>query len=83
MTTPRRLNWDELKKKCSLGLCFSWDEKYAPGHKCKQPQLFIMESEQNEAEDDKDEWEEEVQTPEITLHAFSGWDSPTTIRLRA
>lgn len=80
--SPKRLSWDELKKKRSLGLCFSCDEKYSPGHRCKQPQLFIMEG----AEDDKsepEEVEEEGDTHEITLHALTGWNAPKTIRLHA
>lgn len=81
LTTPRRLSWDELKKICSLGLCFSCDEKYTPEHRCKQPQLFIMESENDEAEEEKTEEEESGQAPEITLHALSGWDTSTTLRL--
>lgn len=80
---PRKLTWEELKRKRSLGLCFSCDERYSPGHKCKQPQLFIMEGADDDDDDDSENDEEEEPTPEITLHALTGWDSPTTIRLHA
>lgn len=46
--TPKKLNWDEIKAKRSLGLCFSCDERYMPGHKCKQAQLLLMEGENGE-----------------------------------
>lgn len=82
-TTPKRLSWEELKKKRSLGLCFSCDERYTPGHRCKQPQVFVMEGEDNETEEEGEELAGGDQPPEITLHALSGWDAPTTIRLHA
>lgn len=69
-----------MKRKRSLGLCFSYDDKFAPGHKCKQPQLFIVESAQDGDNSDEDQNEEEQQ-PEISLHALTGWDTPSTLRL--
>lgn len=33
---PQILRWDKLKKKHSLRLCFSCDERYLPGQKYKQ-----------------------------------------------
>lgn len=64
-------------------MCFSCDEKFTPGHKCKQPQLFIMEGENEPEYDEEEERIENDQPPEITLHTLSGWDAPTTICLRA
>lgn len=79
--TPKKLSWEELKRKRSLGLCFGCDEKYSPGHKCVNPQLFIMEGiDDTEEEDDEPE---EHPTPEITLNALTGWDSLTTMCLLA
>lgn len=34
--TPKKLSWEDLKRKRSMGLCFSCDERYVPGHKCKK-----------------------------------------------
>lgn len=83
-TVPKRLSWEELKKKRSLGLCFSCDERYTPGHRCKQPQLFIMEvGDEDDTETEKEELADDAHSPEITLHALTGWDAPTTIRLHA
>lgn len=81
-TVPWRLTWEELKRKRSLGLCFSYDEHYYPGHKCKQPQIFLMESEQDKEGEDDVAPDDDDQPPEITLHASTGWNSSTTIRLR-
>lgn len=84
--TPRRLSWEELKRKRSLGLCFSCEECYSPGHKCSKPQLFIMEGLHDDEEDsdsDIGEGESPLIAPEITLHALTGWDSPQTIRIKA
>lgn len=80
---PRKLSsWEEMKRKRALGLCFSCDEKYAPGHKCVNPQIFIMEG-IDESDSDGANAEEDDTTPEITLNALTGWDSPTTMRLLA
>ncbi|GJX51204.1 hypothetical protein Tco_0278049 [Tanacetum coccineum] len=40
----KRLTWDEMQKKRAQGLCFNYDEKFSVGHKCKGPQLRVMES---------------------------------------
>lgn len=70
---PKRLSWDELKRKRSLGLCFSCDERYTPDHCCQKSQLLLIEG----LEDEDDEGDEDDQTPgteepEITLHALTG-----------
>lgn len=77
--TPRKLSWEELKRKRTFCIC---DEKYAPGHKCANPQIFIMEGIDDHDSDDADT-EEEDTTPEINLKALTGWDSPTTMHLLA
>ncbi|GJW07857.1 hypothetical protein Tco_1570280, partial [Tanacetum coccineum] len=43
-TTMKRLTWDEMQKKRAQGLCFNCDEKISMGHKCKGPQVLVMES---------------------------------------
>lgn len=78
---PRRLRWDELNKKKGLGLCFSCDEKFIPRHKCKQPQLSIMEGENDEEEEEMGEEKDEDHNPEISVYALTGWNAPKTIRL--
>lgn len=78
---PKKLSWEEMRTKRSLGLCFSCDERYTPGHRCRKPQLLLM-----EGGDDEEEFEEateELPEPEITIHALTGWGSPKTIRIQA
>lgn len=77
--TPKKLSWDELRRKRSLGLCFSCDERYTPGHKCRKPQLLLIEG--DETEEEETEEVQEVEEPEITLQSLTGWDSPKTIRI--
>lgn len=81
--TPKKLSWEELKRKRSLGLCFSCDERYTPGHRCKQPQLFLMEGEHESDDESGDEETVEEQKPEITMYALAGWDSTRTLRIHA
>lgn len=83
MTTPepKKISWEEMKRKRSLGLCFSCDERYAPGHKCRKCQLLLMEGE--DIDEEENDVFHEVEEPEITLHALTGWDSPTTLRVLA
>ncbi|GJS43524.1 hypothetical protein Tco_0568567 [Tanacetum coccineum] len=43
-TTMKRLTWDEMEKKRAQSVCFNCDEKFNVGHKCKGPQLLVMQS---------------------------------------
>ncbi|CAN6827391.1 unnamed protein product, partial [Brassica oleracea] len=52
---PKRLNWNEMKRKRSLGLCFSCDERYTPGHICRTSQLLLMEGAYVDDDDDDEE----------------------------
>lgn len=75
---PKRLIWEELKRKRSLGICFSCDERYTPGHKCQKSQLLLMVAAEDET--DEDEETSETDEAEITLQALTGWDTPQTLR---
>ncbi|CAL2227218.1 unnamed protein product [Prunus armeniaca] len=35
----------ELQERHQKGMCFSYDEAYSPGHRCKQPHILMIESE--------------------------------------
>lgn len=78
-TPPKRLSWDEMKRKRCLSLCFSCDERYTPGHKCKTSQLLLMLG--ADAEEEEEEIFHDVTEPEITLQSLTGWDSPKTLRV--
>lgn len=62
---PKRLSWEEMRRKRSLGLCFSCDEKYTQGHRCRTSQLLLMAG--ADVDDTDDDVFHEVEEPEITL----------------
>jgi hypothetical protein len=100
-TTPstplkiQKLTRDEMDERQLKGLCYNCDDKYFPGHKCKEQNIFMAISE--------DLSEEDVETPlvpespEITditppldppkvepiisLNAFTGFSTPQTLKL--
>jgi len=39
----KRLTWYEMQIRRAQGLCFNCDERFVPGHKCKGPQLMLLE----------------------------------------
>jgi len=82
---PKRLGWEEMQKQRAQGLCFSYNERYTPGHKCQRPRLLLIEghddvqSEEEEAEI-KGSREDEL---EVSIDALTGWASPRTMRVAA
>ncbi|CAH9146476.1 unnamed protein product [Cuscuta epithymum] len=84
-STIKRLPWEEMQRRRSLGLCFSCNEQFAPGHRCKHPQLMLLEigeSNKDPTEDASDS--QDGNTPlEISLHALTGWTAYRTLRLKA
>jgi hypothetical protein len=82
--------------KCQLkGLFYNCDEKYFPGHKCKEQKLFMDISEDVVEEDVVVPPVEEIPLPDsttepanppkvdplITLHALTGFSTPQNIKL--
>ncbi len=71
----KRLNPAELKERRDRGLCFNCDEKFSPGHRCKK--LFLIEGVYEEEVDTgreevaENNYEEEEEVPEISIHAIS------------
>jgi hypothetical protein len=100
-TTPstplkiQKLTRAEMAERQLKGLCYNCDEKYFPGHKCKEQNIFMAISE--------DISEEDVETPLvsespkitditppseppevepiISLNAFTGFSTPQTLKL--
>lgn len=73
----KKLTQQELKERREKRLCFSCEEKYTPGHKCKNQRIFKLEI----APEDGDEvdwgFKEEADTAELrtiklTLNAIAG-----------
>ena len=82
-TSPmNRLSWDEMQKRRAQGLCFNCEEKFTPGHRCKGPQLLLLEGCCEYPEGDDIESSLEFQ-PKISLHALSGWTTYKTMRVMA
>jgi len=80
----RRITGQEARERREKGLCFYCDERYAPGHRCSKPQLFMM-VDMQQLDEEHDE-EMEIETPEeaipdISFHAMTGTDHPQTFRV--
>ncbi|CAA0808261.1 Unknown protein, partial [Striga hermonthica] len=85
----RRLSPEEVKRRREKGLCFKCEEKFTPGHQCKQ--AFVIEvANPDDAEvevEEESHQEDEIETfseePEILMHAMTGIRGPKTMRLPA
>lgn len=71
------LSWEEMQHLRIHGLCFNCDEQFTVGHRCRKPQLLLLEGGQS-----KDE-EIEVGESEISLYAFTGWATARILRVEA
>lgn len=75
-TSPmKRLTWDEKQKRQACGLCFNCDEKFTPGHRCRGPQLLLLEGASNTGTSNDDEGPEnqlEVQLKSHCMHSQVG-----------
>ena len=74
-----------MQSRREKGLCFNCDEKFAPGHKCKIKQLYVLEIlPDQELELDAIDVDDTIDislTPEISLHALTGIATPNTKRV--
>ena len=84
-TDFKRLTQSEMQARRDKGLCYNCDERFAPGHRCKKQQVFLLETltEPKEEEGSVVEIKEddEPTCPEISLHALSGIAIPHTMRV--
>uniref|UniRef100_A0A2N9H8H7 RNA-directed DNA polymerase n=1 Tax=Fagus sylvatica TaxID=28930 RepID=A0A2N9H8H7_FAGSY len=84
-TNFKKLSWGEMQARREKGLCYNCDEKFAPGHRCKTQQIYMLEVVgEHESESDETAEEEANETtlqPEISLHALTGADTPDTMRV--
>ena len=45
LTVPvKRLLWDKMQRRRAQGLCFTCNKRFITGHKCQEPQLLLLES---------------------------------------
>jgi hypothetical protein len=100
-TTPsaplkiQKLTRAEMAERQLKGLCYNCDEKYFPGHKCKEQNLFMAISEDIQEEDvDNPPMPESPEISEInppsdppevepiiSLNALTGFSAPQTLKL--
>lgn len=40
----KRLSWDEMQRRRAQGLCFNCNDKFTAGHKCRGPQLLLLDA---------------------------------------
>jgi hypothetical protein len=83
----KKLSPAKLSDRRSRGLCFNYDDKFSPGHRCKKLFLIegIYEDGEGSMEEDsaKEQWpEDNADVPKISLYAISGIQSLQTMRIR-
>ncbi|XP_019253895.1 PREDICTED: uncharacterized protein LOC109232588 [Nicotiana attenuata] len=92
----RRLTPTEMDEKRANGICFFYDEKFTPGHKCKAkrqlysleleeeqtPLLEAPETEEEEFIEAKEEEQEHAENCEISLEAMKGSKGYKTLRIQ-
>lgn len=89
LTSPiKRLTWEEMRKRRAQGLCFNCNDKFTVGHKCRSPQILLLEGSDinikfEEVLDDETEVPiTDLQPkPEMSLHALTGWSTSRTMRV--
>jgi hypothetical protein len=91
----QKLTRDEMDEHQLKGLCYNCDEKYFPGHKCKEKKLFMVISEDVPEEDVTVTLVEEPSLPDatqepdyppkvdplISLHSLTSFSATQTIKL--
>jgi hypothetical protein len=100
-TTPspplkiQKLTRVEMAERQLKGLCYNYDDKYFPGHKCKEKNLFMALSEDTQEDDDDTSPVPEspetseinppsdppAEEPIISLNALTGFSAPQTLKL--
>jgi hypothetical protein len=100
-TTPsaplkiQKLTRAEMDERQLKGLCYNCDDKYFPGHKCKEQNLFMAISEEISEEDEETpSMSESPESTDITppsdppevelvisLNALTGFSAPQTLKL--
>ncbi|XP_062103343.1 uncharacterized protein LOC133814394 [Humulus lupulus] len=85
----KRLSPAEIKEKREKGLCFTCDEKYSFGHKCKNRVLILCAQGEEEEEEDTPAGVEELaelddsQADEVSLNSLSNSTNPRIFRIMA
>ena len=80
-----KLTTAEMKERHEKGLCYTCDEKFHYGHKCKNRMLIMCVHEDDEREDMMDASNPYFDSPEeeMSLHSLSNSLNPTIFRIMA
>ena len=81
ITLVKQISWDEMQKRRAQGLCFNCDAKFVPEHKCKGPQLLLLEGNYDESGTDDAERAHTILQGEPEMH-MSCDNSSSTQTLR-
>jgi hypothetical protein len=49
-TPIKRISWEEMQKRRAQGLCFYCNDRFTAGHRCKKPQLLLLEDQRDVVE---------------------------------
>nr|XP_023907237.1 uncharacterized protein LOC112018933 [Quercus suber] len=90
----KKITTAQMEERKKRGLCYNCDEKWAPGHKCKQATLFLLEGVEVTSDSSCNDLvvelvnggcmerrQDEEAEPEITLYALVGSPNPGTMRV--
>ncbi|KAK9195245.1 hypothetical protein WN943_003365 [Citrus x changshan-huyou] len=78
----RRLSIAEKTERRAKGLCFNCDEQFKPGHRCKAPQLLLLDADIDDKDEQAEAFEEFPETVEVSLKALTGATPQNTMRLK-
>ncbi|KAI0510225.1 hypothetical protein KFK09_010826 [Dendrobium nobile] len=85
----KRLTEEEVQDKRTKGLCFRCDEKYMPGHRCKDRTLHVLlvcEDEEDEegggSRSDDEEEKLHLDVAEVSLNSVVGFTPNHTMKVR-
>lgn len=82
-SSPKRLSWEEMKRRRERNLCFNCDEKFTPGHRCKNNIILMIEIEGEMTENkDEDVTESPINDPQIYINALAGETGSRAMRLQ-
>lgn len=91
----KKLSYADFKDRMSKGLCIHCEEKYTPGHNCKNKQLFMLMSEEAEIDNSApdggelsvireaptNEVEVTSEPSEVSIHALTGTEGVHAVTL--
>ncbi|XP_024018362.1 uncharacterized protein LOC112090683 [Morus notabilis] len=85
----KRMTDEEYQRRRAKGLCYRCDEKFSPGHRCKNRQLQVLLVSESDAEEEENAEEAEEEPADeiggmagLSLNAMMGIASSDTMKLK-